>query len=68
MIDTKKRCEYGEGKVIMCSCGIKFVYTTSEGQNPGCKEREYVICPKCKKYFGTTSMLNDGRVSTTIVT
>ncbi len=47
--------------IVDCECGTKVEYSISEGSNPGCKEREYVYCPKCHRLLDS-GVYNDASV------
>lgn len=46
---------------LKCECGVILNASITEGNNPGCKEREEINCPNCNETL-YSQILNDARI------
>lgn len=51
---------------LECKCGAVVEALIREGNNPGCKEREFIYCPTCGVLL-YSGVYNDADVYVTIV-
>jgi hypothetical protein len=52
--------------ILICECGTELEVQISEGNNPGCAEREDVNCPNCNRLLHSM-VYNDARVSIRVI-